>query len=85
MIKFKVGNIGNMNGDFKDIVVKTAIPNKIKDVVIGGGLVLLGVAHLTATAFKNGAKKGLEAETETMRDLGITEDGTHTTDHIVDY
>lgn len=38
MIKFKQGNIGNpRTGEYKDIVVKAATPNSLKDILIGGG------------------------------------------------
>lgn len=71
MIKFKQGELENMEGTIKDIVVKAAIPNKFKDMLIGGGIVLVGIAYLTATAFRYGSEKFEEAEYKTMVDLGI--------------
>ena len=71
MIKFKQGELKNMAGTTKDIVVKAATPNKFKDILIGGGLVLVGIAYLTTTAFRHGSEKFEEAEYKTMVDLGI--------------
>ena len=71
MIKFKQGDIQNMEGVSKDIIVKAAAPNTLKDMLIGGGVVLIGIAYLTTTAFRNGSKKFEEAEYKTIVDLGI--------------
>lgn len=71
MIKFKQGGLTNMEGTIKDIVVKAATPNKFKDMLIGGGIVLVGIAYLTTTAFRYGSEKFEEAEYKTMVDLGI--------------
>lgn len=71
MIKFKQGELKNMEGTIKDIVVKSATPNKFKDMIIGGGIVLVGIAYLTITAFRYGSEKFEEAEYKTMVNLGI--------------
>lgn len=72
MIKFKQGWIGNdKTGEKKDIVVKSALPNKVKDMLVGGLILVLGVTYLTFTAFKNGAQKHEDAEMETLTDLGL--------------
>ena len=71
MIKFKQGELKNMKGTIKDIVVKSATPNKFKDMLIGGGIVLVGIAYLTTTAFRYGSEKFEEAEYKTMVNLGI--------------
>ena len=71
MIKFKQGYITNMAGESKDIIVKAALPNKLKDIVIGGVISLAGIAYLTYTAFRNGSAAFEQAECETMEDLDI--------------
>ena len=71
MIEFKQGELKNMEGTIKDIVVKSATPNKFKDMIIGGGIVLVGIAYLTITAFRHGSEKFEEAEYKTMVNLGI--------------
>lgn len=71
MIKFKMGTLTNKAGISKDLIVKAAAPNKLKDALIGGGLVVAGVAYLTYTAFRDGAKAFDRAELYTMKDLGI--------------
>lgn len=74
MIKIKKGWIGNFDGEQKDIIVKSAAPNTLKDALIGGGLVLAGVIYLTVSAFKHGVDKHDEAEIQTMKDLGLLKD-----------
>ena len=71
MIKFKQGYIANMAGESKDIIVKAALPNKLKDIVIGGVISLVGISYLTYTAFRNGSAAFEQAECETMEDLGL--------------
>lgn len=71
MIKFKQGYIANMAGESKDIIVNAALPNKVKDIVIGGVITLVGIAYLTYTAFRNGSAAFEQAECRTMEDLGI--------------
>ena len=72
MIKLNHGSITNpTTGESKDIIVKAVAPNNVKDIVIGGGLVLLGIAHLTLTAFRNGANKFEAAELKILSDLDL--------------
>ena len=71
MVKFKQGSITNISGETKDIIVKAALPNKLKDIAIGGVISLAGIAYLTYTAFRNGSSAFEQAEYETMEDLGI--------------
>lgn len=71
MIKFKQGYITNMAGESKDIIVKAALPNKLKDIVIGGVISLAGIAYLTYTAFRNGSSAFEKAEYETMDALNL--------------
>jgi protein-L-isoaspartate O-methyltransferase len=71
MIKFRHGWIGNQNGDQYDIIVKAAAPNKLKDALIGGGMMVAGIIYLTYTAFKYGAEQFERAELYTMKDAGI--------------
>lgn len=74
MIKFKQGSIGNIkanDGSYKDIVVKSAAPNTLRDSLIGGAIVMAGIAYLTVTAFKSGSKAFEKAELYTMRDCGV--------------
>lgn len=74
MIKFKQGSISNHCGDTKDIIVKAVAPNKLKDIIIGGSAILVGITYLTLTAFRNGSKAFDEAETKTLYDLGLIHD-----------
>lgn len=72
MINFKQGSItSDATGETKDIIVKAVAPNTLKDALIGGGLVLMGIAYLTVTAFRNGSKALESAEFKTLNDLGL--------------
>lgn len=74
MIKFKQGGVTNpLTGEYKDIVVKAVAPNNLKDILIGGSMVLIGITYLTVTAFKNGSKAFEDAEFKTLTDLILTE------------
>lgn len=70
-MQFKQGWLRNNDGVKKEIIVKSALPNHVKDVLIGGSMVLIGIMYLTSTAFKNGSKAFERAEYQTMIDLGI--------------
>lgn len=72
MIKMNMGNVANTKtGVVKDIIVKSAIPNKLKDILIGGGIVLVGITYLTTTAFRNGVKGMEAAEFKALDDAGL--------------
>ena len=73
MIKFKQGAVGPSGSDklTTDIVVKAAAPNKLKDALIGGGMVMMGIAYLTYTAFKHGSKQFERAELYALREAGV--------------
>lgn len=72
MIKFKQGTITNPGtGVTKDVIVKAAAPNKLKDILVGGGMVMMGIAYLTVTAFRHGSEKYEEAELQTFSDLDL--------------
>ena len=73
MIKFKQGSITTQGGVTKDIIVKAATPNTLKDILIGGSMVLAGLTYLTVSAFKYGAKKFEDAEFRAMDELGLFE------------
>lgn len=72
MINMNFGYVKNIkSGVVKDIIVKTAIPNKVKDIVIGGGMVLAGIGWLTIAAFKDGAVAHENAEYKALNDAGL--------------
>ena len=72
MIKFTRGSITNpVTGVTKDIMVKAASANNLKEILIGGGLVVAGIAYLTVSAFKNGAGKFDDAYLQTLGELGL--------------
>ena len=72
MINFKRGGVTNPEtGVYKDIVVKAKAPNSLKDILIGGGMVLVGMTYLTVTAFKNGSKAFEDAELKALAEAGL--------------
>lgn len=71
-MKMDYGYVTNpKTGVSKNIIVKAVTPNTIRDTLIGGGIVLLGIAYLTVTAFKNGSNKFEAAEMQTLMDAGL--------------
>lgn len=75
MIKIKtgttLGGVTEAGNITKEIVIPTHRMLGLKDCLIGGGVVLAGIAYLTYTAFSNGAKAFELAETRVMKDCGI--------------
>lgn len=72
MIKSIYGPITNpKTGESKDIIVNAIASKNLKDVLIGGGIVLVGVVYLTLSTFKNGANVFEEAEYETLKELNL--------------
>lgn len=72
MIIYKGGPIDNLKGASKSIDVRFSdSKNGLRDVLIGGGLMLIGVVYLTVTAFRNGAQAFDQAEYDTMDELGL--------------
>ena len=72
MIKFKHGSVTNpKTGVTADIVVKSPTANKIRDILIGGGLTLVGITHMVRTAFRNGAETYQVAEFNALEDADL--------------
>lgn len=71
MFKSKYGPITNPEtGESKDIVISD-FSNSLKDVVIGGAIVMVGVIYLTVSSFRNGSKAYDKTETQTLLDLDL--------------
>ncbi|MBS6180509.1 MAG: hypothetical protein KH921_06950 [Erysipelotrichaceae bacterium] len=72
MIKSKFGPITNpKTGRSKDIVINALSRESLKDILIGGGIVMIGIAYLTLSTFKNGARAFENAEYETLETLDL--------------
>lgn len=72
MIKSKFGPIQNIKtGEAKDIVINVLSKKSFKDILIGGGMVMIGITYLTLATFKNGARAFEEAEYETLEALDL--------------
>ena len=73
MIKFKQGSIGDGKGEWRDVIVKAKAPNTLRDALIGGSMVMVGIAYLTYTAFRHGSDALEMAETNTFEALKLLE------------
>ena len=72
MFKYNGGSVTNpKTGVTKDIVVKLVHTNKLSETLIGCGIVLAGIAYLTTTAYKNGAKAFNDTELQILSDCGL--------------
>lgn len=75
LIRFAQGAITNQAGKREEIIVSSFAPNYLKDILIGGGLMLSGICWIAATAFRKGSHEYEVAEYETLKKLDIvTED-----------
>ena len=71
MIKKVLGDVWTLDKAKKaDVVLKAAFPNNLKQMLIGGSLIISGIVYLTVGAFINGAVKSLEAEDEALEEIG---------------
>lgn len=76
-MKIKFGDLVRVDGSAtEEIIVKSALPNKAKDILIGGGMILLGVGYLCSAAFKNGVDETAKAEQRACKNAGyLNEEG----------
>lgn len=67
MFKYNYGRITNpKTGESTDVIVNGMKPNTVKDVLIGGGLVAMGIYYLTTAAFRHGSDEHYEADTKAL-------------------
>ena len=72
MIKSKFGPITNpKTGMSKDIVINALSKESLKDILIGGGIVMVGTIYLALATVKNGARAFETAEYDTLESLGV--------------
>lgn len=70
--KVNLGYIRTLDNTKKaDIIAKSFLPTKVKDLLIGGGLVLLGGGYLLAKAFSNGANEAMHAQYDAEEECGL--------------
>lgn len=63
--------IGNTEDTIRKNIVINAKPLNLKDLSIGGGLILAGCLYLVRKSFKNGAIAFSNAECNVMESLGL--------------
>ncbi len=74
-MKIKFGVLARVDGcATEDIIVESALPNKVKDILIGGGMTLLGIGYLCYTAFKNGVDETANAEQRAYKNAGCLDE-----------
>lgn len=71
-MKVNLGDITNpTTNETKDVIAKSAIGTKPKDIIIGGVLILSGLLWVSRRSFKHGAENAMKAEYDTLEDLGL--------------
>lgn len=76
-MKIKFGDLTRVDGDaIEEIIVKSSLLTQTKDILIGGGMILLGVGYLCCAAFKNGVDETAKAEQRACKNAGyLNEEG----------
>lgn len=70
-MKIKFGGLARVDGGAsEEIVVKSSLLTQTKDILIGGGMILLGVGYLCCAAFKNGVDETAKAEQRAYKNTG---------------
>ena len=63
MLKLNYGSVETKDRTQKeDVIVKSPLPNTLRDGIIGGVITLAGIGYLLVTAFKHGADSYQTAE-----------------------
>ncbi len=71
-MKFTISDIQNpKTGKWYPIVAKSVLPCKARDALIGGALVLAGIAYLTVTSFRHGAYAFEQGEYNALEEAGL--------------
>ena len=71
-MKFNYGWVRNTEtGKKAEVVVKSAMPNTVKDLLIGVALVGTGILYLTYTAFRHGVDRHENAELEALKSADL--------------
>ena len=73
-MKFKHGWLRNLDGEEKEVIVKSALPLRVRDLIIGGLMTISGIVYMLWSSFKKGSYEHEVAEYETMCELGIIKD-----------
>lgn len=63
LLKLNYGYVESTDRTQKeDVIVKSPLPNTLRDGIIGGVITLAGIGYLLVTAFKHGADSYMKAE-----------------------
>lgn len=69
-----IKTLENNAGETRDIVFKYFTKKSVKNILIGGGIMLAGLIYTAITCFHDGGKTFDMAEYDAMRELGIIDD-----------
>lgn len=79
-MKIKFGDLTRVDGGAtEEIVVKSSLLAQTKDILIGGGMILLGVGYLCCAAFVNGVRETKNAEQRAYKNAGYLDENDCTT------
>ena len=71
-MKLDFGNVGSTDGTkYSSIICKSATGLKIKDLLIGGGLIISGILYISKMAYKHGANAFYVSETKALNEVGV--------------
>lgn len=73
MPKLNYGDISNTDRTEVEDIDVTLKPSSIKDLLIGGALVITGIGYLVVKAFKHGSDEYYKSELKAQSRLGIVD------------
>ena len=74
-MKIKFGDLARVDGGAtEEIIVKSSLLSQTKDILIGGGMSLLGVGYLCCAAFVNGVRETQNAEQRAYKNAGYLDE-----------
>lgn len=72
LLKLNYGSVEtNDRTQKEDVIVKSPLPNTLRDGIIGGVITLAGIGYLLVTAFKHGADSYQTAEYGALDKLNL--------------
>ena len=79
-MKIKFGDLVRLDGGAtEEIIVESSLLSQTKDILIGGGMILLGVGYLCCAAFVNGVRETQNAEQRVYKNAGYLNEEGHAT------
>lgn len=71
-MKLDFGSVGSTDGTkYSSIICKSVTGLKVKDLLIGGGLIISGILYISKMAYKHGANAYYVNETKALNEVGV--------------